>query len=242
MNRVKITLAYDGSRYYGFQVQKSHKQTVAHELYKALHSLQIKEKFQSSGRTDRGVHSRNQVIHIDLPHFWKDYSKLKTLLNFKLPESIRIKQILPISNDFHARYSAKKRCYHYILTESLPSVFESAYLSYHPKIDHNAISKALDAFIGKHDFIYFQKSGSSIKTSVRHIYQAKITKLGSKTVISVIANGFLRSQIRLMVAALLEVSDRKLTLAQLREQIDTKARHTTALAAPNGLYLSHIYY
>lgn len=242
MIRLKITLSYDGSRYLGFQIQKEHKESVAYELYKAFKSLNILDTFQASGRTDKGVHARRQVIHIDVPHFWSDTKKLHTLLNRKLPDTINILSIQKVSSDFHARFSARKRCYHYILTTKKPSVFESAYVTFHPHIDKERIQEGLSCFIGQHDFEFFQKSGGDTSTSVREIFSTKLTKKAPYYIITVCANGFLRSQIRLMVQALLEVNDDILSLEALKEQINKEKRHSTKIAPPNGLYLAHITY
>ena len=240
--RVKITLSYDGSRYLGFQVQNTTKQTVAQDLYDALKSLHIPGKITSSGRTDKNVHATNQVIHIDLPEFWTDTQKLYELLNHKLPLWIRIKYIKEVSEDFHARYSPKKRSYRYLLSTEKTSPFSSAYITYVPQVNMLRIQESLELFLGEHDFKYFQKSGGGNETTVREIFYAKVYAHKDIYVINIKANGFLRSQIRMMIASLLKYGEGQLSLEKIQEQIDAKHQYSHTLAPAAGLYLTQIHY
>lgn len=240
--RVKITLAYDGSRYLGFQVQNTTTQTVAQKLYDAFESLHIKSKITSSGRTDKNVHATNQVIHIDLPEFWTDCEKLLELLNHKLPLTIRIKSVKKVSTEFHARFSPKKRTYRYILTTTPINAFLSQYVTYTDQINISHIQQGLNLFLGEHDFRYFQKSGGGNGTTTREIYHAKIYKYQNYFIITIKANGFLRSQIRMIIFALLALNTNKITLSELQEQIELKKQYLTGLSPAAGLYLTHIHY
>lgn len=240
--RVKITLAYDGSRYLGFQIQNTTKQTVAQDLYDALESLHINAKITSSGRTDKNVHATNQVIHIDLPSFWTDTNKLHDLLNHKLPLTIRIKSVKTVDESFHARFSPKKRSYRYLLTSLKVNPFSSSYVTYAQQLNLELMQQGLDLFMGEHDFKYFQKSGGGNGTTTREIYHAKIYRHKELFVINVKANGFLRSQIRMIVYVLLALCEGRITLEQIKERIDTKEQHLNGLASASGLYLTHIHY
>jgi tRNA pseudouridine38-40 synthase len=113
--RVKITLSYDGSRFEGFQKQNHTSNTVANKLYEVLESMGIEEKIVASGRTDKGVHATNQICHIDLPTYWKDLKYLQKHINSKI-SNIYIKKIEKTTDDFHARFSAKRRVYRYIIS------------------------------------------------------------------------------------------------------------------------------
>jgi len=119
--RVKLTISYDGSKFRGFQAQRDGTATVANTLESAFASLGIKEKFNASGRTDSGVHALNQVVDIKLPPYWSDLMKLKIMLNRRLHPSIHIKSIDKVKDSFHARFSAKKRQYRYIIKQSKKS-------------------------------------------------------------------------------------------------------------------------
>jgi tRNA pseudouridine38-40 synthase len=240
--RVAVILSYDGSRFKGFQRQNSGVKTVANKLEKILRSLKIDSKIHASGRTDNGVHATNQVIHFDIPAFWKDTEKLKREINKKALPDIYCKSIKAVDDNFHSRYSAKRRVYRYIVSTKLPSVFLTPYILFVPKVDELLVKEAIKYFEGIHDFEYFKKSGSSEKHSLREIYKTRFYKYKDFYIFYFEANGYLRSQIRMMVYFLLEISYGKLSINDLVEQLELKKRHSTGLVEPNGLYLSRIKY
>ena len=239
--RVKSVISYDGSKFYGFQCQKSTDNTVTATIYRALQKLGISSKVVGSGRTDRGVHATGQVIHFDLPPFWSDLEKLHTMLNRHLHPAIHVRRILPVDENFHARYSAKRRAYRYILTKRTFSPFLAPYVTF---FDYNEelISHAIKLFEGTHDFQFFMKTGSDVKTSVRTIYKATTYTYGDFFVLYFEANGFLRAQVRMMVEFLLQISQDNFTIYHLKEQLEGQARYLTTLAPPNGLYLTRVIY
>jgi len=239
--RVKAVITYDGSHYLGFQKQTSTPQTVMHVLEVALKDLQIHSEIVGSGRTDAGVHAANQVIHFDLPSYWHDLHKLTCNLNRKLMH-IQFKHIIPVPQDFHARFSAKKRLYRYVFKTFKPSVFENAYISYYETFDVMLLRKALKVFEGEHDFAYFRKTGSDTHTTVRTIYSARYYTRDNYHFIYFQANGFLRAQVRMMIDAAMLCAKSKMTFTQLEAQLNTKHKHTTKLAPPEGLYLARILY
>jgi len=239
--RVKAVIAYDGSAFFGFQRQTSTPFTVTQALEDALKTLQIHTKIVGSGRTDRYVHATAQVIHFDLPDFWKDLPKLTQILNRRLT-SIRIKQIRFADETFHARFSAKKRYYRYLFKTEQPSVFEEKYLSFYPSFDPIRLKEALRCFEGEHDFRYFHKTGSPVHTTVRTIFQSRYYRHGNIHVITFEADGFLRSQVRLMVEAAMQYAQRKIDLEALCSQLGCKKQYVSKPAPPEGLYLARIRY
>ena len=239
--RVKAVIAYDGSHYHGFQKQTATEKTVTGSIEKALHSLQIGSSIVGSGRTDAGVHATGQVIHFDLPEFWQDMEKLKLNLNRKLTY-IQFKHITQVSHDFHARFSARKRLYRYVFKTKKPSIFEQKYISYYPKFDAKRLTEALTLFRGEHDFDNFHKTGSVTHTTVREIYTTDYRQRNHYHYIYFQANGFLRSQVRMMVEAAMLCARGELTEKQLLEQIACQEKHMTRLAPPEGLYLAKINY
>ena len=234
-------ISYDGSAYQGFQKQTSTKRTVTAAIEKALGDLQIGSPITGSGRTDAGVHATGQVIHFDLPEFWNDPAKLKRTLNRKLSR-IHFKHISEVPDDFHARFSAKKRIYRYVFKENEPSVFEKKYISHYSGFNTDILREALSIFMGEHDFAYFHKTGSDIHTTVREIYRTNYRQHGKHHFVYFSANGFLRSQVRMMVEAAMLCAQKELTLQQLHRQLEGKERYTTGLAQPQGLYLARILY
>jgi len=239
--RVKAVIEYDGSKFYGFQKQNSTPYTVTTQLELALKSIKIDSSIVGSGRTDRGVHASGQVIHFDIPSFWENISKLKYVLNQKL-KSIKIKHITKVDTNFHARFSAKKRVYRYIFKTSSLSVFEQNYISYYPPFDASKLHLALKLFIGQHDFALFYKTGSLTHTTIRTIYNSRYIKRGDYHYIYFEANGFLRSQVRMMVDASMQVAKGELSINELKTQIKTIHQYSTRLAPPSGLYLAKIIY
>jgi len=235
--RCAITLAYNGKNFLGSQKQKKSPNTVFGNFEHILSQLNINCNVIASGRTDRGVHATGQVCHIDLPIFWNDLKKLKRVLNEMLPSSIKVKKIQKVSNDFHARYSAKKRVYRYIIKESESNPFEDDFITFLQDINYKKIQQNIKLFKGEHDFKYFMKTRSDIKTTTRTIYKAFAYKHKGYIILNFEANGFLYSQIRLMVGALL-----KLEKEQLVEQLECKKRYKTKPAKSNGLYLAKIKY
>ena len=241
--RLKATIAYNGTKFYGFQRQKTTSNTVVGHLEKALSSLGIKSKVYGSGRTDRGVHATGQVIHFDIPHFWqkKSLQQLKEHLNSKL-KAITVKYIKAVDANFHAQYNAKTRIYRYVIKCTTPSIFEEEFVSYYKIKDPLKIYQALQLYRGKHDFSYFKKEGSITSTNIRTIKNIKVREIKNYYIIYLYADGYLRSQVRMMIEGALKVENEELTLSELQEQIDTKRKHFTTLAKPQGLYLHRVVY
>ena len=245
--RVKATIAYNGTKFYGSQIQER-EITVNGTLQEALFSLGIDSKIEASGRTDRGVHATGQVIHFDLPPFWTDPQKLQEMMNQKLPRSLHVKKIQTVQDDFHARYSARRRVYRYILKEGESNPFLDEFVTFVDQIDIQLLQKAIKEFEGTHDFCGFYKKGSDNKTTIRTIYKTRVYKHKGLIVLYFEANGFLRSQIRLMVGMLLGLNSGKYKIEDLENQLTPtghfacKQKIAFKPAPSNGLYLAKIFY
>lgn len=239
--RVKAVIAYDGSSFEGFQRQKRTENTVTTAIEQALRTLQIDSEITGSGRTDAGVHATGQVIHFDLPYYWHDLRKLRYVLNRRL-ETIAFKHISSVSETFHARFDARKRVYRYLFKTTKPTLFERNYVSHYRAFDPDILTRALQIFEGAHDFVYFHKTGADPHTTCRHIYRADYRTFGAYHAIYFEANGFLRSQVRMMVAAAMQCANGELDLTALKRQLAGKARYTTSLASGKGLYLARVLY
>ena len=238
---IKITLSYDGSLYYGSQIQPEFV-TIQSKLSEVLNSININTTLEFSGRTDKGVHAFKQVISCKIPSFWNDFKKLQTVLNKKLPNSIQVRNIQNVDDDFHARFSAKKREYRYLLTDKKLSVFTSNYISYYPVINEEKINNAIKLFQGRHDFEFFSKKGSEPISTVREIYNITLYKYRGIYVLKFTANSYLRSQIRMIVDFIMKISSGTLNLNDLTKQLSKNELISWTLAPPNGLYLSKIHY
>lgn len=236
--KVALTLSYNGTHYFGSQIQKETKQTIFGTLEAVLINLGIQSKIVASGRTDKGVHASGQVCHLELPEYWRDINKLKRVLNEMLPSSIHIQKIKKVSSAFHARYSAKRRVYRYILKQAPSNPFEADFVTFTNQIlDERQLDKSMKLFQGEHDFKYFMKTGSDEKSTTRIIYNTFAYKYKGYIILYFEANGFLRSQIRMMVASLLHLTEN-----EILEKLDTHCNHKVKPAPANGLYLAKIKY
>ncbi len=241
--RLKATIAYNGSKFFGFQRQKNNYTTVSETIELALYSLGIKNRVYGSGRTDRGVHASGQVIHFDIPNFWqnKTLNTLKEALNSKL-DFIKILHLKEVSSAFHAQYSAKLRVYRYIIKRVPPTIFEKEFVSYYKINNTDAMMQALQLYRGKHNFSFFKKEGSPTTSNIRTIQKIKCAELHQYFIVYFFADGYLRSQVRMMLEGALKVANSELTLLELQEQIEQKKRYFTTLAKPEGLYLHKVIY
>lgn len=235
--RCALNIAYNGTGFLGSQIQSETPNTILGNLEKVLRQLGIESKVVASGRTDKGVHATGQVCHIDLPEFWFDLKKLKRVINEMLPKTIRINSVKKVNNEFHARYSAKKRVYRYIIKDGDSNPFLNDFVTFLKDINFDKIKKNIELFIGEHDFKQFMKTGSEVNSTKRIIYKAFAYKHKGYIVLNFEANGFLRSQIRLMVGAVLKLSE-----DELLHQLECTKIYKVKPAPSNGLYLAKIKY
>jgi len=239
-NKVLAIISYDGSKFYGMQKQPN-KKTIQGEIEKALQKLNINPSIQHAGRTDRGVHALNQVIAFEIPYFW-DLEKLKCSLNKILHPYIYIKKIKKVDKKFNPRFDAKKRSYRYILTPIFSPHRADYETFYNKKINLSLLKKAIKEFEGTYDFEFFAKTGSEVNSYIRTIYKTDIIVYKNRTIFKIIGNGFLRGQIRIMINFLLMINENKLTIEDLKKQLNKEKFFTKHLSLPNGLYLERIWY
>lgn len=240
MIKVAMRIAYYGGDFFGFQRQKD-QVTICGVLEEVFRSIGIFDLCVGSGRTDKGVHASAQVISVDIPEFHRDFDRLKQLLNTKLYPRIKIKQIWQVESGFHARFSVKRRGYCYVLSQKY-SPFWVLFSHFYPLKNPLLMQESLNAFRGVYDFGAFMKNGGSgCESSVREIFHAKLVKRGDFYLISFWGNGFLRSQIRLMVGFLLEIDKGNLRVEDLKRQL--LGEKIFSVPAPsNGLFLSRVDY
>ena len=235
-----MRIAYYGGDFFCFQRQKD-QVTICGVLEEVFRSIGIFNLCVGSGRTDKGVHASAQVISVDIPEFHRDFDRLKQLLNTKLYPRIKIKQIWQVESGFHARFSVKRRGYCYVLSQKY-SPFWVLFSHFYPLKNPLLVQESLNAFRGVYDFGAFMKNGGSgCESSVREIFHAKLVKRGDFYLISFWGNGFLRSQIRLMVGFLLEIDKGNLRVEDLKRQL--LGEKIFSVPAPsNGLFLSRVDY
>lgn len=241
MMKIKFTISYDGSLFYGSQVQPNYV-TIQSKIEEVFKLLNIETSLEFSGRTDRGVHAFRQVISCDIPEFWNNLVKFKTTLNKMLPNSIYVRNISYVTDNFHARFSAKSREYRYLISTKKLTPFNQNYLGYYENINMKNIQNAIKVLHGIHDFEYMSKKGSEPVSTIREIYDIKFYKYKELYIFRFKANSYLRSQIRIMVDFIMKISSGKLTVDDLIKQLAKEKLISWTLASPNGLYLSKINY
>ena len=201
--RLKLVFSYDGSKFQGSQTQP-HENGVEDALGAALAHVGIFSKIISSSRTDKGVHANNQVACVECGEHFRDFAHLRALINRHAHPAIHVKFISRVKDDFHPRYDATARAYRYVINHGEFSPFLSPYETFLPKFDPNLANELLALFVGEHNFSAFMKLGSDVKSPVRRVSKAFCYARGERTIIIFKANGFLRAQVRLMVASVLK--------------------------------------
>lgn len=238
---LKFVCAYDGSLYLGSQKQPN-KNTIEDELLKAFKTLNIETSIVLSGRTDKEVHATGQVFNCIIPDFWTDFFKLQEILNKRLPSSIQIRHIVKVDENFHSRFHAKKRVYRYLITTKPTTPFNDKFITFVKTVDEKLLKEAIKEFIGVYDFKYFHKTGSDKDITIREIFETAFYKHKDIYIFKFVANSYLRSQIRLMVGFLLAINDKKLTIEDLKKQLNCEKNIFKTPAKANGLYLAKIKY
>ena len=231
--KIALIYSYDGSLLSGSQSQP-HQNTAEDILKNAISHAGLFDKVITSSRTDRGVHALNQVSVTKCLDFW-DLGRLKELINRHARPILDIKKIEVASENFHPRFDAKARSYRYILNHSKFSPFLANYCYFCDEIDLKRLNLALLKFKGINDYRNFMKTGSDTKSSVREIYKAYAFRYKNLTVIKFKANGFLRSQVRLMIANALKE-------CQKGVEFSLDSPNTRIPAPPNALYLERVFY
>lgn len=245
--KYKLLIAYDGTKYSGWQVQ-SNSSSIQSLIQTALScALRKKTDVTGSGRTDRGVHALEQCAHftfgeeLDLP-------KLLHSLNGLLPSDIRVLSLSVVPPTFHARYSATGKIYRYHLhTGKVQSPFKRLY-SYHLPypINLELLTQAAKFFLGERDFTSFSHEahrGSAARGGVRHLRRLEIIAKEGELILEFEANGFLYKMVRNIVGTLLDVARGKLPIESIPAILAAKDRKkASATAPPHGLFLVKVIY
>ena len=242
--RVLGVCSYKGTNYYGWQKQVGFVsvQSTIEEVLSKVYDSPI--TITGSGRTDAGVHALRQYFHFDTEKE-KDLKQLAYSLNKMLPEDIKILSFEKVEDDFHARYNAKRKIYEYriVLKNKDPFQDQLAYV-YPMEFDFDLFKKALDKFVGKHNYQDFTSKEEDEGGFVREIYEIKVDKKDNNISVVFEGNGFMRYQIRNMVGAALNVSNKKEDLNFIDYHLkEDKNRVIISYKAPaNGLYLVDVLY
>ena len=246
MNNYLITIEYDGSNYVGWQRQKngiSVQEIIEKKIQKIL---KTNIKIIGSGRTDKGVHARAQSANFLTVKKIHEKKKFLNSINFFLNKKlISIIDIKLKSKKFHARFSAKKRIYNYVIFNRniSPSIYINRGWHIKKKLDIKLMKKGAKILEGTHDFSTYRSSKCSAKNPVRKIDFIKIKKIKSKIEIKFKSQSFLQQQVRSMVGCLKYLGENKWNLKVFRNVLNLKKRKLCAPPAPAyGLYLEKVIY
>ena len=239
-----VIIEYDGSPYNGWQRQ-SHVTTVQELVESAISAVADHETgVICAGRTDTGVHALQQVIHFETI---AERSLRSWLLgiNANLPPSIVAKQVIPVPDDFHARFSAQSRTYRYMIINQL---VRSALLANRATwerlpLDETLMNQACEYLIGKHDFTSYRALGCQAKSPVREISRLQVTREGPLVTIEVTANGFLHHMVRNLAGVLMSIGKKENPPIWAQQVLDKKDRACGGVTAPaQGLYFLAVEY
>lgn len=241
--RYFITLSFDGTAYYGWQIQP-HSVSVQEELQKALTTLlRMPVEVVGAGRTDTGVHARKMVSHFDI-NAELDCQQLVYKLNKLLPRDIAVQHVEQVSDDMHARFSAKSRTYHYYVHLGKNPFLRSYSWQLYGNPDFELMNKAAVVLMEYIDFTSFSKVNTDTKTNDCTITEAHWDRVGEgQWRFTITANRFLRNMVRAIVGTLMEVGRGRMTIEQLRQVIEAKDRCRAGDSVPgNALFLVDVKY
>lgn len=243
--RYRITVAYDGTDFAGWQVQPKDV-TVQSVLEKAITKMTGQRvRIHGSGRTDQGVHARGQVAHFDADTT-VPVSKIPLVLNALMPPSVRVLSARRTARDFHARRNAKSKEYRYFIWNKMPTdPFERLYTAHIRRtLDVRAMRRAARAFVGRHNFQAFTANPNThVPSHVRTIYHVRITEADGKICIAVKGQGFLYKMVRSMVGYLLRVGVGDVPSDSLPDILKSRKRTAKVPTAQAcGLFLWKVWY
>ena len=243
--KLALGVEYLGTNFHGWQLQKSGIRTVQQVVEEALSSVADKPiRVFCSGRTDAGVHALEQVIHFETDVERKDSAWLFGG-NVNLPYDVNFKWVKQVNDDFHARFNAFARQYHYkIHNTPVRSALSGAYTLWEPrKLDVTAMSAAAEYLLGEHDFSSFRGSLCQAKSPIKTIEFIRLAQTDHEILLDIKANAFLHHMVRNIVGTLLKVGRGEKSIEWVKEVLDAKDRKRAgATAEPQGLYFVKAFY
>ncbi len=244
--KYKVVIAYDGTRYSGWQFQDNALgiQQVVEETLEYLEGGKV--RVFGSSRTDAGVHAKGFVAHFELTKPIPPKNLVRAM-NSRLPEDVRIMSAAYAKEDFDARLSAKGKEYRYHLYQSdiMPPHLAPYWTFCHRPLNAEAMAEAASYFVGRHDFVSFAANPHrELETTVRNIFSFTVKKTGPRYVFTVRGDGFLYKQVRSMVGFLIAVGKGNEKPEAVKELLEAKAERTARVetAPSRGLFLWKVFY
>ena len=244
MKRIKLTIAYDGTNYCGWQIQPNGI-TIEEVINKALQKLTGEPILViGASRTDSGVHAMGNVAVFDTESSIPP-ERIAMALNQRLPEDIVIVKSEEVALDFHPRYCDCSKTYEYhIINTRIPvptKRLTNYFVSYNLNLDH--MREAASYLVGEHDFVSFCNVRTDVENTVRTITALDVIENGNEITIRITGNGFLYNMVRIIVGTLIRVGRGFYTPEKVKEILEAKDRKAAGVTAPaHGLMLMNIEY
>jgi tRNA pseudouridine38-40 synthase len=245
LNRYFIRLAFNGTAYHGWQIQKnagSVQQSLTNALTLLLHAP---VELTGAGRTDAGVHAWDYYAHFDLEDLLDEERRRNLVfkLNGFLQEDIVINDILPVVPGANARFSARSRTYRYVIS-TCKNPFLAGYAYYlYGKLNLDLMNEGAAILLATKDFTSFSKVNTDTKTNICTVSYARWDREGDELVFTIKANRFLRNMVRAIVGTLLELGRERINLDDFKQIIASKNRSDAGGSVPAcGLFLANIEY
>lgn len=245
MRRIRLDISYDGTGFFGWQIQSSGR-TVQGVLEEALFRL-LKETVRviGSGRTDSGVHAERQTCHFDTENVSIPAEKLAPALNRFLPADVRVLQSRAVTDAFHARFSAVERVYRYRFYRGfpVPPLWRDCCWSLRQPKDLERLNRLASLFVGTHDFTAFCAAGDRNRSKVRTVYRAFFFEQPPFLVFEIAGNAFLWNMVRSVVGTILAEYDHENAEAAIAALLQSGDRSGCGTTAPaHGLSLIKVIY
>lgn len=242
--KLAACIEYDGAPFCGWQRQIG--QPTVQEAVEAAFTSVADHPISviTAGRTDTDVHASGQIVHFESTAVRNDYSWMRGA-NSNLPPEVRVHWVVPVDDDFHARYLATRRTYRYVILNRLTAsaLFHGKATHEHRPLDADRMHRAAQALVGANDYSSFRAAGCQSKSPNREILEITVKRSGDWVWFDIAANSFLYHMVRNIAGVLLDIGCGEADESWCEEVLaarDRKAASTTAV--PEGLYLTHIEY
>lgn len=245
MTRYRLDIEYDGRPFCGWQRQ-ANQPSIQETLEQAATKLDgAPVMVFGAGRTDTGVHATGQVAHIDLAVPRPAHAVANALNYYMRPAPVAVLAAREVSDEFHARFSARSRSYRYTIINRRPDLTIERGLAWRvaQPLDAGAMHSAAQALVGHHDFSTFRDAGCQAKQPVRTLSSIQIIREEARIHVDVHARSFLHRQVRSIVGSLVEVGRGRQRPEWIAEILAARMRSACGpVAPPDGLYLTHVGY
>jgi tRNA pseudouridine38-40 synthase len=244
MRTFKVTLAYDGTNFAGWQMQAGPR-TIQGVFEDALRPIEgHRVVVHAAGRTDAGVHAAGQVVSFSLTSGIDDAALLRAL-NVRLPDDVRVMRVEEAASDFNARFHARQKTYHYVCFNGpvVPPPIRHFVWHVPHALALDAMNEAAAVLLGEHDFAAFQAAGGEVLSSRRVIHHSRCIRREDCLVYEVTGTGFLRHMVRNIVGTLVDIGRGRRPVSDMQRVLDARVRAlASATAPPQGLCLMEVSY